>query len=85
MVVKDKSPAAMAGLRPGDAIVAVAGDPLPVNSLAPGWTWYRQSHEAVLGRAVLGAEKTLRLTVLRDKLLTRDQNLLDNFDFTETF
>lgn len=51
MSVREKSPAASAGLKPGDIVVSVNGVPLPVNDLAPGWEWFHRSHEAVLGRA----------------------------------
>jgi hypothetical protein len=68
--VREGGAAAAAGLRRGDAIVSVAGVPLPVNDLAPGWTWFRQSHEAVLGRAsetaLSGGAKTLEIGVIRD-------------------
>lgn len=70
MEVRQGGPSDKAGLRSGDGIIAVAGEPLPENDLSPGWTWFRQSHEAVLGRAIEAAltngEKSLELTVLRD-------------------
>lgn len=59
-----------AGLKPGDAIVAVSGKPLPVNDLSPGWNWFRLSHEAFIGRATEAAlrdrKDTLVLTVMRE-------------------
>lgn len=60
--------AARAGLRVGDVIVAVDGEPLGPDSLAPGWRWFRASAEARLGRATLAAARAGRaveLTVLR--------------------
>jgi hypothetical protein len=69
MSVRPQSAAAKAKLKPGDAILAVAGKPLPLNDLNPGWEWFHQSHEAVIGReteAALKAGRTsLPLTVLR--------------------
>ncbi|MBK1854762.1 chitobiase/beta-hexosaminidase C-terminal domain-containing protein [Verrucomicrobiaceae bacterium 5K15] len=53
--VREKSPAEKAGLKDGDKIIGVAGRVLPVNDVDPGWNWYRRSHEAVIGRAVLAA------------------------------
>ncbi|MGA0845524.1 MAG: DUF6288 domain-containing protein [Luteolibacter sp.] len=68
--VRENGPAARAGLLAGDAIVAIAGKPLPVNDLNPGWTWFRQSHEACIGRAteamLRAGRKSLPLVVLRD-------------------
>ena len=73
MDVQPDGPAAQAGLQAGDAIVAVAGLPLPVNDLNPGWTWFEQSHEAILGRATETAlqtgRKTIDLGVLRENRL----------------
>lgn len=70
MDVQKGSPAAKAGLTVGDAIVAVEGQPLPVNNLNPGWEWLANSHEAVLGNAseavLKKGAKTVSLTVLRD-------------------
>ncbi len=73
--VRDGSPAAHAGLKRGDVIVAVDGNPLPVNTCDPGWRWLEHGHEAVLGRAVLdavarpahagGSTGMVRLQVLR--------------------
>lgn len=73
--VRKDTPAAEAGLQPGDVIVAVNGTPLPVNDCNPGWRWFHDGHEAVLGRAVLaasnpatapsGSPNLIRLTVLR--------------------
>ena len=70
MAVSPKSPAKTAGLKPGDIILSVAGKPLPLNDLNPGWNWFHRSHEAFLGRATeatLKAGKTsLPLTILRE-------------------
>ncbi len=69
MEVHPRSAAAKARLKPGDVILGVAGRPLPVNDLSPGWQWFEQSHEAVIGReteAALKAGRTsLALEVLR--------------------
>jgi hypothetical protein len=57
-------------LAPGDVILAVAGKPLPVNDLSPGWDWFHRSHEAVIGReteaALAGGKSALSLTVMRN-------------------
>lgn len=70
MRVRPGTPAATAGLEPGDPIVAVAGRPLPINDLRAGWNWFERSHEAILGRAgeqaLANDEGVLALTVLRD-------------------
>jgi hypothetical protein len=70
MDVRKSSPASKAKLKAGDAIVAIAGKPLSVNDLEPGWEWFHRSHEALLGRATEAAlkngKKTLSLTVLRE-------------------
>lgn len=62
-------PAAEAGLAPGDLVVGVGGRPLEASSLAPGWAWFEDSHEAALGRAleaaVRGGDEHLRIDVLR--------------------
>ncbi len=50
--VTTEGPAEVAGLRAGDVVVSVAGRPLPVSSIAPGWDWFYRSNEAVLGRAI---------------------------------
>jgi len=67
--VRSGGPAAAAGLRRGDLVVAVAGKPLGRSSLAPGWDWFEGSHEAALGRAIEGAledgQSTVELTYLR--------------------
>lgn len=67
--VEADSPAAKAGLKPGELIIGVARQPLPVNDIKPGWGWYHSSHEAVVGRAIEQALKagkpTLPLTLLR--------------------
>ncbi len=69
MDVRKGSPASKAGLKVGDAIVAVEGRPLPINNLDPGWEWLANSHEAVLGTASEEALKSgsgkVSLTVLR--------------------
>lgn len=70
MQVRDNSPAAAAGLLPGDAIIAVEDLPLARNNVAPGWDWFHNSHEARIGRATEAAIKAgkshLTITVLRD-------------------
>jgi len=70
MNVRKDSPAAAAGLVPGDAILSISGVPLAPNDLNPGWEWFTHSHEAMLGRATeaaLRAKKSqLVLGVLRD-------------------
>jgi hypothetical protein len=70
MTVRDDSAAAAAGLRPGDAIIAVDGSPLARNDVAPGWWWFEHSHEARLGRAAETAladgRADLPVTILRD-------------------
>lgn len=67
--VEKGGPAARAGLRRSDLVVAVDGAPLRPSSLAPGPAWFADSHEAVLGRAVERAltsgDGGVRLTVLR--------------------
>lgn len=67
--VRSGGPAAAAGLRRGDLVVAVAGKPLGRSSLAPGWDWFEGSHEAALGRAIERAledgQSTVELTYLR--------------------
>ncbi|BCX46946.1 hypothetical protein HAHE_08540 [Haloferula helveola] len=70
VAVREGGPSANAGLVAGDAILSVGGKPLPVNDVNPGWNWFRQSHEAILGReserALSAGEKSLELGVLRD-------------------
>lgn len=70
MNVQKGTPASKAKLQVGDAIVAVAGKPLPKNNLKPGWEWFEHSHESVLGQAteaaLQGGSKKLPLTVLRE-------------------
>ncbi len=70
MAVKPDLAAQEQGLRQGDVIIAVAGNPLPLNHLAAGWDWFRYSHEAVIGRAQEAAlkagENTLPITIMRD-------------------
>lgn len=69
MSVNPRSPAAKMKLKPGDAIISVAGKPLPVNDLSPGWEWFHQSHEATIGReteaALKAGKRVLPVTVLR--------------------
>ncbi len=70
MEVRPRTAAARQKLRQGDVILAVGERPLPVNDLNPGWSWFRDSHEAVIGReteaALRAGQSTLPLTVLRD-------------------
>ncbi|MGC6566290.1 MAG: DUF6288 domain-containing protein [Akkermansiaceae bacterium] len=70
MNVREESAAAQAGLVKGDVVVSINGNPLSVNDLNPGWTWFERSHEALLGRAseeLLSQKKSkLRLGVLRN-------------------
>ncbi len=70
MEVRPGTPAAKAKLKAGDVILAVAGQPLGLNDLEPGWEWFHRSHEALLGRAgeaaLASGKKSLPLTVLRD-------------------
>jgi hypothetical protein len=69
MEVRPQSAASKAKLKAGDVIVAVAGKPLPLNDLNPGWEWFHQSHEAVIGReteaALTAGRPSLPLTILR--------------------
>jgi len=70
MSVVEGAPAHRAGLKAGDVLVAVDGTPLPLNDLAPGWNWYHNSHEAILGRAgerAVTQQKPVMLTVIRDE------------------
>ncbi|MEX1115307.1 MAG: DUF6288 domain-containing protein [Akkermansiaceae bacterium] len=85
--VRNGGPSDLAGLQKGDVIVSVANKPLPVNDLAPGWKWFHQSHEAVLGRASEAAlttgAKTLELGVLREgKVVILPVNLARSRPFT---
>ena len=68
--IREKGPAAKAGLQRSDLVVAVDGVPFASSSLAAGRAWFASSHEAALGRAIETAlaegRKTVRLTVLRD-------------------
>ena len=68
--VREEGPAAKAGLREDDLVVAVNGRPFRRSSIAAGRDWFEHSHEATLGRAVQQAlaagEKHVRLTVLRN-------------------
>lgn len=68
MTLHPQSAASKAKLVPGDVILGIAGKPLPPNHLTPGWNWFHQSHEAIIGReteAALAAGKTvLPLTIL---------------------
>lgn len=67
---RPRSAASRARLRAGDAIVAIGGQPLPVNCVEPGWRWFHQSHEAVIGRrteaALAAGARTLPVSVMRD-------------------
>lgn len=69
MNVRKDSPAAAAGIVAGDVILSVSGVPLAANDLNPGWEWFAQSHEAMLGRATEEAlrdkKSQLTLGVLR--------------------
>lgn len=68
--VEPDGPADKAGLRRGDLVTAIEGVPLAASSIAPGWDWWRDSHEARLGRALeralLAQDSKLRLTILRE-------------------
>lgn len=70
MEVRSGSPAAKAKLKKGDVVVAVNGRPLPVNDLNPGWRWFEESHEAVLGReteaALLRGDRRVELSLLKE-------------------
>lgn len=69
MKVNPQSAASKMRLKPGDVILAVAGKPLPLNDLNPGWEWFHQSHEAIIGRetetALETGKSTLAVTVMR--------------------
>lgn len=56
MTVRDRSPAARAGLVAGDVIVGVDGAPLPRSSCAVGAAWFERGHEPVFGRAIEAAQ-----------------------------
>ncbi len=66
----EDGPAAKADLKVGDLVIGIAGRPLDASSLKPGEDWFERSHEALLGRAVMGAvdsgSKKVELTVLRN-------------------
>jgi hypothetical protein len=68
-VMSVREPARGAGLKAGDAILSIAGRPLPENDIAPGWEWFRHSHEAFIGKiteeALKAGKNKLTLTVLR--------------------
>ncbi len=76
--VRKGSPAAVAGLLPGDIILEINGAPLPINSCKPGFDWFENGHEQALGRASEAALESgrprVRLTVLR-KLQTKELTL----------
>ncbi len=69
--IREGGPAEKAGLKRSDLVVAVEGVPLAPGSLAAGEAWFREGHEAVLGRAIQAAlansGKHITLTVLRDR------------------
>jgi hypothetical protein len=69
MTVQSGSSAAREHLKTGDVILAIAGKPLPVNDLSPGWEWFQRSHEAIIGRetelALKAGKTTLPITLLR--------------------
>ena len=78
--VREGGPAAEAGLASGDVIVSINRRPLPANDVAPGWNWFEQSHEALLGRAVLGSaerEGVVELALLRGHDLLRPKLKLE--------
>ncbi|MFT7617694.1 MAG: hypothetical protein ACI97A_001333 [Planctomycetota bacterium] len=92
--VRKDSPAAAAGLLPGDIILEVNGRALGVNSCKPGFDWFENGHEPALGRAselalatasprvslkVLRGEQTKRLAVK----LKRRLPLPENFPFDD--
>ena len=67
--VRPGSPADQAGLLPTDLIVGIDGKFLPPGNVAPGFEWLDSSHEALLGRAAIGAfEDGNRGTVILDVL-----------------
>ena len=86
MEVRPDTPAAKAGLRAGDAILAVGGMPLAPNHLEPGLEWFHRSHEALIGRTTEAALKaggtSLSLTVLREG---KPQKLMLKLPRTRTF
>lgn len=63
LAVREGLAAESAGLRPGDVVVEVGGERLVPSSIAPGWQWFEESHEAVLGRAIEQALETRRKMV----------------------
>lgn len=76
MTVRKGGPADAAGLKVGDVILDVNGQPLPENDLAPGWEWFGHSHESTLGRAVQRAHAPggfgrVTLGILRDGEMQR--------------
>ena len=46
-----------------DVVVEVDGERLVPSSIAPGWKWFEESHEAVLGRAIQSALEDGRASV----------------------
>jgi hypothetical protein len=94
--VRENGPAALAGLRTGDIILAVDGTTLKRNSCKPGFDWFEFGHEATLGRAVAQAHAnksaTVRLYALRDGVPTEatlrlrpTEAIGENFPFDSTF
>ena len=78
--VRAGGPAARAGLKGGEVIVEINRRPLPENTLEPGFQWIEQSHEALLGKAVLGAgqrDGLVELAVLREGVPRRSRLKLE--------
>ncbi|MEM9415814.1 MAG: discoidin domain-containing protein [Planctomycetota bacterium] len=97
--VREGTPAHGARLQQGDCIVGVNHTPLPMNDANPGWRWFREGHEATLGRAVEAAfnedaprahQGVVELQVLRAGRpmnlrlrLTRDTAFAESFPFDD--
>ena len=78
--VTAESPAAKAGLRKTDLIVGVNDRFLPAGNVDPGFAWFQNSHEALLGRAAANAyeSKTQQREKGRVKLnVLRGDELVD--------